>query len=435
MIKKLSFPFLLCIIILSLSSCVTAGAPGVNTSVPTSIPPTLTVSPTSTPLPPTGTPTAVPPTSTATPTPENAIQHFPSGQDFTVTAIHMVDANTGWAIGGLVNVGDHVLITTDGGSTWKDVTPPEAEAISGERKSAKGFFQDAHSAWVIYAMNAGYPVLTQAVVWHTSDGGATWQASQPLDLTGLSEIFVPSDLQFVAGQSGWQLVHVGVGMNHDYIALYRSTDGGANWSRIQDPYNDTSLIMSCSKNAMLFTDTTHGWLTGDCNGVKAGVLLYKSTDAGSTWQAVTLPTPANAPGLYDLESPNACGSYDPSFFGNDLGYLSVRCANFGGSPVTYTYYLYTTQNGGSTWTSSTYPGADLYFFSADTGWALSPKIQHTTDGGATWKAISDVTWSAQFDFISEQIGWGVAHAGDQVALVKTDNGGSTWIELTPAVGP
>jgi photosystem II stability/assembly factor-like uncharacterized protein len=435
MIKKNYFPLILSLIILALAGCVTAGSPGAGTIVPSSLPPTLVASPTFTPLPPTVTPTALPATSTATPPPGNPIQHLPSGQEFSVTAIHMVEATTGWAIGGLVSVGDHVFTTTNGGSTWKDVTPPEAEAISAERKTATGFFQDARTAWVIFAINRGYPVPTPSVVWHTTDGGTTWQASQPLDLTGLSETFVPSNLQFVAGQNGWLLVHVGVGMNHDYIVLYRSQDGGVSWTRIQDPNNDPSSIMSCSKTSMLFTDATHGWLTGDCNGVMAGVLLFRSTDAGSTWQEVSLPAPASAPKIFDVDSSVACGAYDPFFFGNDLGHLGVRCGDFSGSQMTYTYYLYSTQDGGSTWTSTTYPGESMYFFSAENGWALSSKIQHTTDGGATWKAVSDVTWSAQVDFISEQIGWGVAHSSDKGALVKTDNGGARWSELVPKVGP
>jgi photosystem II stability/assembly factor-like uncharacterized protein len=434
-IKKISFPLLLGIIILSLTGCVTTEVPKTGTSVPTSLPPIKEVSPTSTPLPPTETATVVPPTATDTPAPVNPIQHYPSGQEFTATAIHMIDANTGWAIGGLGSIlGDHVLFTTNGGSTWKDVTPAEAEAVDGH-KAAVGYFQDAQTAWVTYAMGGGTPVPTQPVVWHTTDGGATWTASQYLDVTGLSEIYVPTDLQFIARQNGWLLVHVGVGMNHDYVVLYRSVDGGASWSRIQDPYNDTSSIMSCTKTAMLFTDATHGWLTGDCRGVKAGVLLFKSTDAGSTWQSVTLPAPASAPGLFDVNSSVACGSYNPFFFSNDLGHLSVNCTNFSSQTTTSTYYIYTTQNGGSSWTSATYPGAALYFFSADTGWVLSNKIQRTTDGGANWKAISDVTWTAQMDFISEQIGWGVARSGDQVALVKTDKGGATWTVLTPTVGP
>ena len=433
MIKKLSLPILLSLMILALAGCATTGAQVVVTSMPTSLPPTQTEAPSATPLPPTETPTAVPPTATATTPPVNPIQHYPSGQAFTVTDIHMVDANVGWAIGGFLSVGDHVLYTTDGGSTWKDVTPPESETANGDIQAATGFFQDAQTAWVTYAINGGTPVPTQAVVWHTSDGAKSWQASQPLDLSGLSEIYVPSVLQFVAGQNGWLLVHVGVGMMHDYVVLYRSSDSGATWTRILDPYNDGG-IQSCSKNNMLFTDATHGWLTGDCGGVKAGALLFNSTDAGSTWQEVTLPAPANAPALFDVNSQVACGSYDPFFFGNDLGHLGVRCGDYSGAQITYTYYIYTTQNGGSTWTVASYPGEALYFVSADTGWALSLKIQRTTDGGATWAPISDVTWTAQMDFISEQIGWGVARGGNEEALVKTDNGGARWTILTPTVG-
>lgn len=400
------------------------------TSIPTSIPPTETIAPSATPVAPTETPTSVPPTATTPPV--NAIAHFPSGQEFTITDISMVDANTGWAIGGLGGiVGDRVLTTTDGGSSWKEVTPPEEQASADMHKAATGFFQSATTAWVTYAIGGGTPVPASPVVWRTSDGGTTWTASQPLDVTGLSEIYVPADLQFVGQQAGWLLAHVGVGMNHDYVVIYHSTDGGASWSRILDPYNDGG-IQSCSKNAMHFTDATHGWLTGDCNGVKAGVLLFNTADAGSTWNEVTLPTPANAPNLFNDQN-NACGSYDPFFFGGDLGIMSIRCANYSAAAITYSYYMYTTQDGGSTWSGVSYPGEALYFFTAGTGWALAPKIQLTNDGGKTWKPISNVSWSAQFDFISDTVGWAIATSGNQLALVHTDNAGAKWTILTPTV--
>lgn len=412
------------------------------TATLTAITPTETMLPTATPMLPTETPTPLLPT--PTPTPINPIQHFPAGQEFTVTSIHMVDANLGWAIGGLTDWGDHVLSTADGGVTWKDVTPPEEVAPSDDNLAATGFFQDAKTGWVIYSFTSGI-TPAQSVVWHTQDGGSTWQASQPLDLTDLSEFYNPSDLQFVDGNTGWLMVHVGVGMNHDYIVLYRSNNGGLTWDRLLDPYTDSSSIMSCSKTGLLFTDTTHGWLTGDCHGVAAGVQLFKSIDGGATWTPVTLPDPTNAPGLFsNFEA--ACGSYDPFFFSNELGHLAVNCMDYSQDPPTYQYFVYTTQDGGNTWVSSPYPGEALYFFSADSGWAFSKKINSTTDGGLSWTVVSNVSWTvtsdvtmrAQVDFVSEQVGWAVAHGHDQVAqpaLVQTRDGCVHWAMLVPSVGP
>ena len=427
---KSIFPIPGLIILISLISCSSPSANLPATTTLTPIPPTETVLPSATPMPPTETPTSLPPTPTITPI--NPIQHFPAGQAFTVTSIHMIDANLGWAIGGLPDPGDHVLTTSDGGLTWKDVTPPEDIAPADDHKTATGYFQDANIGWVIYSYTSGI-TPSQSVVWRTQDAGTTWKVSQPLDITNLSEFYNPSELQFVDGNTGWLMVHVGVGMNHDYIVLYRSNNGGVTWERLLDPYTDGSGIMSCSKTGLLFTDNTQGWLTGDCHGVAAGVQLFKSSDGGSTWAPVTLPDPSNAPGLFsNFEA--ACGSYDPFFFSNELGHLAVNCMDYSQDPPTYQYYIFTTYNGGSDWVSSTYPGEALYFFSEGTGWALARKIHRTTDGGFTWKAIANVNWDVEVDFVSEYLGWGVARETNELALVKTVDGGAKWTMLEPRVG-
>jgi photosystem II stability/assembly factor-like uncharacterized protein len=48
--------------------------------------------------------------------------------------------------------------------------------------------------------------------------------------------------------------------------------------------------------------------------------------------------------------------------------------------------------------------------------------------------LKDLNWEGQFDFIDASNGWAVAHAGDQIALVRTTDGGRTWDELDPMIG-
>jgi len=97
--------------------------------------------------------------------------------------------------------------------------------------------------------------------------------------------------------------------------------------------------------------------------------------------------------------------------------------------------LYTTLDGGETWTSNPFPGDSLAFIDADLGWGLGRDVYMTEDGGQTWVHVKAVSWDGQFSFIDDQLGWAVARLGDETALVKTVDGGLTWAQLTPRVVP
>jgi photosystem II stability/assembly factor-like uncharacterized protein len=84
---------------------------------------------------------------------------------------------------------------------------------------------------------------------------------------------------------------------------------------------------------------------------------------------------------------------------------------------------------------TSYPGGTLVFFEAQSGLALGKEIYSTQDGGKSWKKISTVTWDGSFDFANAQTGWAVARAGDEIALVRSDNGGQTWALLKPKIIP
>jgi len=62
-------------------------------------------------------------------------------------------------------------------------------------------------------------------------------------------------------------------------------------------------------------------------------------------------------------------------------------------------------------------------------------MYQTTDSGANWALLTNkLSWMGPVDFVTNQTGWVIAHAGSNTALVRSVNGGSKW-GLIPAVVP
>jgi len=374
------------------------------------------------------------------------IAHLTVGQPVTVTAIHMLDATTGWAAaaGGVGDPDDHLLRTTDGGATWRDVTPPENNDPSAPLgKGATAFFLDASAAWVTYYDRTAGPAVSSPVVWRTTDAGQTWTSGAALDMTDAA-FYSPSDLVFVDAQNGWLLVHVDAGMMHDYVFVFATADGGQNWERVVDPFKD-NLPQGCGKNSMVFVDANTGWVTGDCQGVQPGApYLQKTTDGGRTWQFVELPPPADQPDLFKRDDVG-CGTYALTFFSPQSAVLAMKCLLFTADPLRVESFLYATTDGGRTWRSSTLPAEAVTFLAPEVGWALAETVSddpaaprdlyQTQNGGQTWTKIRSVNWDGQFNFISEQEVWAVAKVGDAIALAHTTDGGKTWREIKPQIAP
>lgn len=383
------------------------------TSTPEMIPATETVSApvTDTPAP------ASPPLGTP-------ISHLPAGQALKLTLIHMLDESQGWAI-----ASDHILRTTDGALTWKDITPPEP--ASSEPKNAIGFFMDSQTAWV--AFTAGVLLADQtATIWRTFDGGTSWQYSALTEPALHQDGYSPANLSFVDPQHGWMLVHVGAGMNHDYFVLLATANGGETWQTLISPQQDSSDTQVCYKNALTFVSPQDGWMTVDCHGVIAIPYIYKSHDGGKSWQTVQLPAP---PSLPDIFNQGYCAPSDPILFGPTAGDLLFNCVQDVNNVSTPISFFYETTNDGASWNSYPYPGGTLQFVNASSAFALSRKIQRSDDAGHTWVAVKSVNWDGQFSFINPKTAWVIATDNGQSALVKTTDGGLTWQEIKPKVAP
>ncbi len=389
-----------------------------------------------------GTPSVVatfPPLPTGTPTlpvtpprPENLVGLLSPGDQPTLSAIHMFSQNEGWAVGTVVNdTNNHILRTQDGGATWIDTTPSEPfDPSVALPKQATSFFLDAGHAWVTYQYLGGPPSATPPLIWFTADGGQNWTTSAPLDVGQGGDFYIPGVMQFTDQLHGWLLVHAGNGMNHDYVFIFSSQDGGKTWKRIVDPWMD-NLDMSCTKTGLAFTDPNNGLVTGDCNGVVPNsIYLYRTVDGGNTWTPVRLPIPAKLPDIYTNES-NVCGSYSPGFSGQS-GWLVVKCNGFG--PGVARTFLYTSANGGQTWSSHSLPALIdfVQFLNPGTGWfAGGGRVYQTGDGGQTWQPVSGLGGEGQLDFIDQTAGWMIAKTGDSITLVQTKDGGATWAQLKP----
>jgi photosystem II stability/assembly factor-like uncharacterized protein len=403
-----------------------------------------------TPLPPpaapTRTPTPQPPAPTATVMPTaGPIAHLEKGTDLAITHIDMIDSAAGWATGGAAEGRgkDHVLRTTDGGSTWMDVTPPETTIVDPptDRIAVAGFW-DKDTAWATFYSADLRPPSDAPAVWRTADGGATWTQSAPLDLSGWEGPYRVSDLFLINANTGWVFAHRGDDPKSDRIALFQTVNGGSRWDLVIDPAKDSD-VQECEKTGILFTGPWNGWLTGDCRGNAPGTFVYQTFDGGKSWIAAPLPSPAVPPGVFT--SPDfACRVHDPVYFAQDTNLvLAVECASK--TTPTTGHYLFTSNLDGSNWHTLAYPGGllvvrspgDGRVFRGDVGSGLAVgKDMYIFDGKAgTWEKINTIDWSGQFDFVDWNKGWSAAVCpGNLPCLMYTDDGGRNWMDLRPAAG-
>ena len=413
--------------------------PGLPEPTGTSLPPT--VAPTDTPTE-TIEPTPVEPQAPTPdfPTPAAApMAHLRAGEPLTIQSIKMVSLTAGWAIGRAGDNLDRVLRTSDGAVTWADVTVPEAVADPEQPRRGLGYFEDELNAWVVYTGVFGDLGYEPAIVWRTQDGGKNWQPSRGAEPPAVAEWFEPITLGFNAQGFGWLLMGVGAGMSHQYVALYTSQDDGVSWTRVLDPHSDQP-VQSCPKSGLEFADSSLGWMARDCAGLIDRITLEGTRDGGLTWAPLDVPAPSSMPEGYAY--PFLCSAHslrmpttgDASFGVSCRQYLETPTAageELSDGPNT----LYRSADGGQSWSLLDYPGGDLLWQDEQHGWALGREIYRTADGGTTWKFVHAVNWDGQFSFVDDLHGWAVARNEQEIALVRTQNGGTSWSILKPVSAP
>ncbi len=443
----LSFAILSSLFILLLSACGPLDIkiePIATSTQPFPTPIQVIQTPFATPAPSQPTPTTtLLPAATST---DVADLHLKPGTPVKIMLTKMLSDNNGWAIGQVdSDLVQHILFTADGGQTWKDRTPLDGvSTVPAGGLSAVAYFATDNSAWVSYTEGTPSGSLEALVVWHTADNGVTWRKSQPLDLSGVNmEFQTPSDLGFLDEQHGWIMIHLGVGMSHDYFAIFTTADGGTSWQRVLDP--DTKYpLMTCYKSGLAFTSPAMAWITGNCPGLMPGLFFFRSVDGGANWTALILPVPAGKPAnYYAQEGEIVCGIPAINYASSSSLVVTLNCQNINNK--TAQSWLYASSDGGQTWKQYLLPlpynktdliGPDEGFLvgSATTDPQANGAVYHSANGGSTWSLLTSTAWTGLPDFVDDHTGWVIAEHNQEKAFVHTIDGGRTWIEIKPVIG-
>jgi photosystem II stability/assembly factor-like uncharacterized protein len=155
-------------------------------------------------------------------------------------------------------------------------------------------------------------------------------------------------------------------------------------------------------------------------------------DGGQSWAEIALPAPPlRDPGEIGSDF---CSAHSPRLSSESAGVLVVQCATDFGPPRAVEAFLYSTKDGGETWTILPFPAMTAAYLNETEIWGLGRELYFSDDSGASWEFVKEVFWDGQFSFADGQYGWAVARSDDdEIALVYTTNGGDTWVEIAPVV--
>jgi photosystem II stability/assembly factor-like uncharacterized protein len=352
-----------------------------------------------------------------------------------IGSIHMITPTVGWAFGGEGN-DEAILRTTDGTSSWTDVTPvhlPHSFSLSD--------YIDANNAWLgIPGLAGGRRTLT---VYRTHDAGKTWAAGESIVLPTRYPDTAPlyPGMQFVDLEHGWvTLGFPGADPASTGVAVWGTADGGQGWKLLSESISGLgtsspgALPLGCAKTGMTFNSPTTGWATAHC--ADGTLFFYVTHDGGRSWHPQPLPPPAGYPA--NLFGNCDCGSLPPRFGGTSRDGTLIFA-----SPS----LLYVTHDGGTTWKAVTLPTkyiGESDFIDASNGWLISltpdplthglafDRLYLTHDGGQSWLPVKpDRSLTGRLRFVNPQVGWFIDHRPDTPQLYRTTDGGLSWQHIEP----
>jgi len=328
--------------------------------------------------------------------PEHRVPHWElkdSGTpDVRFRGLSAVSRTTAWVSG----TQGTVLRTTDGGATWRNVSPPGAQEL--QFRDIEAF--DARRA-VVLAIGEG----EASRVYRTEDGGATWTESfRNTDARAFYDCLTFLDRKH------------GLAMSDPVDGKFRilsTNDGGRSWNVLPSDGMPGALEgeagFAASGQCLVSSGPKDVWLA---TGGAARARVLHSADRGLTWTATDTPIPAGDPakGVFAL-------AFRDRTHGLAVGgdYRADQASPQAGAA---------TGDGGRSWQPAATPppayrsGVAWLPHSRTAALAVGPTgTDLTTDGGRTWRTVD----TGSYDTVDCTPDLGCWAAGEKARVARLES--------------
>jgi photosystem II stability/assembly factor-like uncharacterized protein len=260
-------------------------------------------------------------------------------------------------------------------------------------------------------------------VYKSTDAGQTWQRVGLEHSEHIQEIVIDprdSDVVYVAAQGPLWAPGGDRG-------LYKSADGGASWARVLHVSDDTGITdmaLDPTNPDVIYAAAYQrrralGQLIG--GGQEAGI--YKSTDAGASWQRLE-------EGLPTVDKGRIALAVDARIPGRVYA-LVVAQGDHGG--------FFRSEDAGATWTrTSEYAGGDPQYYGEiwvdphqpETIWVVEIRIHRSVDGGHTFEPMNYPIHVDHHEIVFDESDPSHMIIGNDGGLYETRDGGRSWRHFT-----